>query len=270
MPRGGRGRGAARPRAPRRPRRRLAALRTAAEETEAELTAFRAAADGETEPAVAPDVERLRDELQSVERERMELRAQLDTTAERLAAAEAQTRALRSRSAGHEGAAAAASASDRTQTMPGPRTAAARGATEDTPAVSRFGRAGEGEQRPRAVRRPAERTARRAADSEPEPPGPPLGERISEWMSSLTGSRPEPQNGQPAEPVKDSPPTAARTDRPRVPRTSEAGTAARTRRRADRRTVVEKESPSWILRAAAVGLLALLMLALVVIVLSLL
>ena len=37
-----------------------------------------------------------------------------------------------------------------------------------------------------------------------------------------------------------------------------------------RRTTPEKESPSWILRAAAVMLLALLMLALVVIVMSLL
>ena len=198
----------------------------------------------------------------------MELRAQLDTTAERLAAAEAQTRALRSRSADQQGAAAAASASDRTQTMPGPRTAAAGG--RETAAASRFGRAPEDEQRPRSARRPAERTARRA-DTEPDPPSAPLGERISEWMSSLTGSRSEPQNGHAAEPqaVVDGPPTAARTDRPRVPRTTEAGTAARTRR-ADRRTTVEKESPSWILRAAAVGLLALLMLALVVIVLSVL
>jgi len=88
-------------------------------------------------------------------------------------------------------------------------------------------------------------------------------------MGSLTGSRSEPQNGHAAETVKDVPPTAARTDRPRVPRTSEAGTAARARRRSDR-TAVETASPSWILRAAAVGLLALLMLALVVILTSLL
>ena len=81
----------------------------------------------------------------------------------------------------------------------------------------------------------------------------------------------QPQNGHAAEPkpVK-GPPTAARTDRPRVPRTSEAGTAARARRRSDSRSAVEKKSPSWVLRAAAVMLLALLMLALVVIIMSLL
>jgi hypothetical protein len=55
-----------------------------------------------------------------------------------------------------------------------------------------------------------------------------------------------------------------------VPRTSDAGAAARTRRRTDSRSGVEKESPSWVLRAAAVGLLALLMLALVVILTSVL
>jgi hypothetical protein len=133
--------------------------------------------------------------------------------------------------------------------MPGPRTAAA--------AESRFGR------------RPAERTARRAADADEDAGAPPITERISEWVTSLTGSRSEPQNGHAAEPVK-GPPTAARSDRPRVPRTSEAGTAARTRRRSDSRSAVERASPSWILRVAAVGLLALLMLALVVIVLSVL
>jgi hypothetical protein len=231
-------------------------LRARAEELEAELATLRAA-----EPVAAPDLERLRTELGSAERERMELRAQLDTTAERLAAAEAQTRALRSRSGDREGAAArAAGASDRTTTMPGPRTAAARSETDDPPAEGRFGR------------RPAERTARRAPDADGEEPSaaPPLGERISDWVASLTGSRSEPQNGHAEAMAVKATPAAARIDRSRVPRTSEAGSAARTRRRSERRTPAERESPSWVLRAAAVGLLALLMVALVVIVLSLL
>jgi ferric-dicitrate binding protein FerR (iron transport regulator) len=106
-------------------------------------------------------------------------------------------------------------------------------------------------------------------DGDEEPAGAPITGRISEWVTSLTGSRPEPQNGHATE-VEKAAPAAARADRARAPRTPEPAAAARTRRRADSRAAVERERPSWLLRAAAIGLLALLMLALVVIVLSLL
>ena len=199
----------------------------------------------------------------------MELRAQLDTTAERLAAAEAQTRALRSRSADQEGAAAAASASDRTRTMPGPRTAAA-GGTGELPAASRFGRAADG--RAAAALRPPARRAHGPAHGHRAGPAQRAARRahlrVDELAHRLALGAAERPRGR-GSGLVDGPPTAARTDRPRVPRTTEAGMAARTRR-ADRRTTVEKESPSWILRAAAVLLLALLMLALVVIVMSVL
>ena len=236
----------------------LPALLSRAEDAEAALEAARA----DDAPQAAPDVERLRSELQTVERERMELRAQLDTTAERLEAAEEQTRALR------EGTAA----------MPGPRTAAAgRVDTEEAPAGSRFGRAGDDDPNSpprRAARRPAERTARRTDTTTAEPTAPPLGERISEWVGALTGSRDEPQNGSTTEPRKpaDAPPTAARSGAARTDRIRSAqgvSAAARTRRRSDQRSAANR-GPSWILRAAAVGLLALLMVALLVIVLSLL
>jgi cell division septation protein DedD len=103
-----------------------------------------------------------------------------------------------------------------------------------------------------------------------EPSGPPLGERISDWVTSITGSRSEPQNGHAAPPKPaDGPPTAARKDRPRTPRASAAAGAAGPRRRPDRRPTAASDQRSWVLRAAAVMLLGLLMLALVVIVLSL-
>jgi hypothetical protein len=89
---------------------------------------------------------------------------------------------------------------------------------------------------------------------------PPITERISGWVTSLTGSSDEPQNGHAAKSKE--PPVAAR---PRTPRSTDA---ARTRRRSDSRATAERDSPSWVLRAAAVMLLALLMLALVVIVMS--
>ena len=238
----------------------LAPLRARAEDAEAELAALPA---GDA-PAAAPDVERLRAELQTVERERMELRAQLDTTAERLETAEEQTRSLRDRST--------------TAAMPGPRTAAAGHVeTDEAPAGSRFGRAGDDDPNSparRAARRPAQRTARRTDTTTAEPAGPPLGERISEWVGSLTGSRDEPQNGHAAEPKPDDvPPTSARSGAARAERIRSAqgvSAAARTRRRSDSRAAADRGGPSWILRAAAVGLLALLMIALLVIVFSLL
>jgi hypothetical protein len=252
----------------------LETLRARAEDAEAELAHLRARAeDAEAEPAapraddapeVAPDLARLRAELQTVERERMELRAQLDTTAERLEAAEEETRSLRDRST--------------TAAMPGPRTAAAGYVeTDETPAGSRFGRAGDDDPNSparRAARRPAQRTARRTDTTTAEPAGPPLGERISEWVGSLTGSRDEPQNGRAAEPEPaDVPPTAARSGAARTDRirsAQEVSAAARTRRRSDSRAAADRDGPSWLLRGAAVGLLALLMVALLVIVFSLL
>ena len=93
-------------------------------------------------------------------------------------------------------------------------------------------------------------------------------------MTSLTGSRDEPQNGRTAEQPKptDVPPTAARSGAARPERSRSAqdlSDAARTRRRTDSRHAAEG-GPSWILRGAAVLLLALLMIALLVIVFSLL
>ena len=167
------------------------------------MTSLRAggAEEAEGEPAVGVDVERLRAELQTVERERIELRAQLDATAERLEAVEQQAR----RPATRQAAAAAASTSERTRPMPGPRTAAggAREAGSDERPRTRFDRpaAGDTDAEPprRAARRPAERTARRPDDtaesSAAQPSGPPLGARITDWLASLTGSRTEPQNG---------------------------------------------------------------------------
>jgi hypothetical protein len=207
-----------------------------AEDAETELAALRA----DDAPAPGANLDRLRAELETVERERIELRAQLDTTAERLAAAEEETRVLR------EGSGTAA--------MPGPRTAAA-------------GQAGA-----RAPRRPAERTARRTDTTTAEPATPPLGERISEWVTSLTGSRDEPQNGRTEVPTPADVPTsgraAARSDRTRSAQGASA--AARTRRRPDPRHAPGQTGASWILRGAAIGLLLLLMVALLVIVLSLL
>jgi hypothetical protein len=233
----------------------LAALEARAEAAEAEVTALRSGGGGEAdiEPAFAPDLERLRTELQTVERERIELRAQLDATVERLEAVERSTPK-----------AAAVNTSERTQAMPGPRTLAAGG--------PRFGHPGDDDaaaedaEPRRRTRRPAERTARRSAET-PEPSaaesGPPLGERISDWMASLTGSRAESQNG-----GAETEPTAQRAERTRPAQAG--GAAVRTRRRTDRRVPGADDGPSWPLRVAAVGLLALLMVALFVIVLSLL
>jgi predicted nucleic acid-binding Zn-ribbon protein len=242
----------------------LTALEARAEAAEAEATALRSSgAEADAEPASAPDLERLRTELQTVERERMELRAQLDATLERLQTAERQARAPARRTAPQ---ATAASTSERTETMPGPRTLAAGG--------PRFGRPADedaDDTEPRRTRRPAERTARRSGAT-PEASaaassGPPLGERISDWVASLTGSRAEAQNGgAETEPAR-------RTPRPTGQRTRAAqagGTAVRTRQRTDRRRRGADDGPSWPLRVAAVGLLALLMVALVVILLSLL
>jgi predicted nucleic acid-binding Zn-ribbon protein len=233
----------------------LAALEARAEAAEAEVTALRSGGGGEAdiEPAFAPDLERLRTELQTVERERSVLRAQHDATVERLEAVERSTPK-----------AAAANTSHRTQAMPGPRTLAAGG--------PRFGHPGDDDaaaedaEPRRRTRRPAERTARRSAET-PEPSaaesGPPLGERISDWMASLTGSRAESQNG-----GAETEPTAQRAERTRPAQAG--GAAVRTRRRTDRRVPGADDGPSWPLRVAAVGLLALLMVALFVIVLSLL
>jgi len=223
----------------------LAPLLARADDAEAELAALRA----EEAPAAAPDLERLRAELETVERERMELRAQLDTTAERLEAAE-QARSQRDQPA--------------TAAMPGPRTAAA-GHIET--AGSRFGRAEvDDPNRPphHGARRPAQRTARHTDTTTAEPAESPPGGRISEWVSSLTGSRVGPQNGHAEAPRSG----AARADRLRS--AQGAGAASRTPRRSDPRAAAGRDGPSWILRVAAVGLLALLMIALLVIVFSLL
>jgi hypothetical protein len=64
-------------------------------------------------------------------------------------------------------------------------------------------------------------------------------------------------------------------ERSRAPRSDEAraqaaGAAARTRRRADRRLPADHGRRSWAVRVAAIGLLALLMIALIVILASLL
>jgi len=84
-------------------------------------------------------------------------------------------------------------------------------------------------------------------------------------MTSVTGSlgqRAEPQNGR-----KDPPRTNTRRATPARPA---AQAAAATRRRTDRRSPADARKASWAMRVAAIGLLALLMIALIVIVLSLL
>ncbi len=235
----------------------LAALEARARAAEAEAAALRSGGDeADIEPAFAPDLERLRTELQTVERERMELRAQLDATEERLEAVEQEARTPSPK------VATATDTSERTQAMPGPRTLAAGGA-RFAPRRNDDTAAGDTELRPR-TRRPAERTARRSGETpEPsaEPGSSPLGERISDWVASLTGSREETQNG-----GADKEPAGHRPERTRAAQAG--GAAVRTRRRSDRG--LAGDGPSWPLRVAAVGLLALLMVALVVIVLSLL
>jgi hypothetical protein len=163
-------------------------------------------------PDLAPDVTRLRAELENVERERNELRAQLDSTSQRL---EESTQAM--------------AALTEVDGEPPPRL--------DRP------------------RRPAERTAKRAAEPEPSVG---LADKVSEWVGSITGARDEDQGSKNGE------------------RHTATPTAVAPRTAAARRTAVRpaprrgRESPSWGLRVAALLLLAFLLVTLVVILSSIL
>ena len=170
----------------------------------AELESIRAA-----KPAVSPDVARLRAELEAVERERSELRAQLDAT----------------------------------QPMPPPAQDTAR----------------------RFDRRPAERTAKRSADPEPTAS---LADKVTGWVGTVIGTQDDEQGAKNGDAATRTRPNAA--DGAGPAKTAEAPqpavraqTLARTRSGRHPR-----ESPSWPLRVAAIGLLALLLLALLLIVTS--
>ena len=103
-------------------------------------------------------------------------------------------------------------------------------------------------------RRPAERTAKRAPEPEQAVS---LADKVSDWVGSITGGRDEDQGSKNGE--RHTTPTAV------APRTAAARrTAVRT---APRR---RRESPSWGLRVAALGLLAFLLLTLIVILSSIL
>jgi hypothetical protein len=161
---------------------------------------------------VTPDVTRLRAELANLERERIELRAQLDSTSQRL--------------------------------------------EESTQAMSPLTELdGEPPRRPDRPRRPAERTAKRTPEPEPAVS---LADKVSDWVGSITGGRDEDQGSKNGERHSATPTAVA-------PRTAAARrTAVRT---APRR---RRETPSWGLRVAALGLLAFLLVTLVVILSSIL
>ncbi|MEA2135720.1 MAG: hypothetical protein QOC68_3629, partial [Solirubrobacteraceae bacterium] len=132
-------------------------LRGRSEDAQSELAALAARAEAaEAEPPFAPDLERLRGELQTVEQERIELRAPLDAAMERHEAVEQKARTP-ARGATSK---AAANTSASTQAMPGPRTLAAGGPRFGPRATDDAG-AGDSEAR-RRPHRPAERTARRS------------------------------------------------------------------------------------------------------------
>jgi hypothetical protein len=161
---------------------------------------------------VGPDLARLRAELENVERERTELRAQLDSISQRL--------------------------EDATQAMPPPTDLD-----------------GEPPRRLDRPRRPAERTAKRAPEPEPAVG---LADKVSDWVGSITGARDEDQGSKNGERHTATPTAVA-------PRTAAARRTAV--RSAPRR---RRESPSWGLRVAALGLLAFLLVTLIVILSSIL
>lgn len=247
------------------------ALRARAEDAEAQRDALRGQADeavdlrseldslrvrleeAESRPAVTPDVARLRAELESVERERSELRAQLDSAAEKL--------------------------EDATQAMPPPRQhdGPPAGTRKRPQTAGRFDRADRGDERAVEAgrsrsRRPAERTARRSPE-----PGASLADKVTDWVGAVIGTREDEgsKNGESharsrtrakaALPATDTAAAAPRTARAAArtapPRRTAAGTPHAKRRR-------RKESASWPLRLTAVVLLALLLITLVVIVSS--
>ena len=239
------------------------ALRVRLEDAEAQRDALRAQADeavdlrnevdalraqlDDARPAVAPDVARLRTELESVERERSELRAQLDSTSQQL--------------------------EDATQSMPPPtQEDEPEDARERLRQARRFDRPRSADQLAvesgrRRTRRPAERTAK-APDLEPEPTAS-LSDKVTGWVGSVMGARDEDDG------TRNGKSGATLRERAGVqgPAPEAAPTATLPARRARRRSAVgvpqaerRRESPSWPLRVAALGLLALLLLTLVVIV----
>ena len=161
---------------------KLEPLRARAEAAEEELIALR---DGDAAAGVAPEVERLRSELQNVERERIELRAQLDTMAERLEAVEQEAQTPSGR-APREAAAASAKH--------------VRAHPRDARPADRGGRRGALRPRPRPAPATTGRPRRRAVPGGPPnaPPGaraprpsrPPPSRAGRRWASaSPTGWR---------------------------------------------------------------------------------
>jgi hypothetical protein len=104
-------------------------------------------------------------------------------------------------------------------------------------------------------RRPAERTAKRAPAPEPSVG---LADKVSEWVGSITGARDEDQGSKNGERHAATPTAVA----------SRTAAARRTPLRAAPRR--NRESPSWLLRVAALLLLAFLLVTLVLIVSSIL
>ena len=104
-------------------------------------------------------------------------------------------------------------------------------------------------------RRPAERTAKRAPEPEPSVG---LADKVSEWVGSIAGARDEDQGSKNGERHAATPTAVA----------SRTAAARRTPLRAAPRR--NRESPSWLLRVAALLLLAFLLVTLVLIVSSIL
>ena len=173
------------------------------------------------------------------------LRAQLDSTTERL-----------------EDVARGAAVAEHAQSMPPPTLADGDDPRERLREARRFDRkatAGEiGASPPRRTRRPAERTAKKA----PEPTAS-LADKVTDWVGAVIGSRDEESGGSKngERPEKTEAAAAAVQPLPARRTRTVAARAPRSRRR---------ESPSWALRVAAIGLLALLMIALVILLSSVL
>jgi hypothetical protein len=121
----------------------------------------------------------------------------------------------------------------------------------------RFDRVSDGEPA-RRTRRPAERTAKRAPE-----PSTSLADKVTDWVAAIIGAEDEEDDG-----TKNGH-TTTRTRRS----PSRTAAPARTRQRpAAVRTAAPRhdEEPSWLLRAAAIALLGLLMVALLLLLTSIL
>jgi multidrug efflux pump subunit AcrA (membrane-fusion protein) len=228
-------------------------LRARAEEAEAELIALTNRAEAaeealeglraEAKSDAPPDLARLRAELESVERERTELRAQLDSTTEMLERS---------------------SVGEKTQSMPPPTLEDGEDARARLREARRFDRLatpGEVGAAPRRTRRPAERTAKRA----PEPTTS-LADKVTDWVGAVIGARDDEDEGAKNGEAKRAKPEPTA----QAPRAKPAQRTARRPVPARSPGSRRKETPSWPLRVAAIGLLAILMIALIILLSSVL